>query len=129
MGGNFGKIASYVYDDSINGFRLWERGQVIVLLSRVHTSKDLIFVGDKTLTSRTLLEILSLPSPYDSHLQYISKHLTNPSSYDMPSIINVTKPTPVQLYSLECPNKMMHKINNIYKVNKSFIPTNINKSI
>jgi len=105
MGGDFGKIASSVCDDGINGFRLWERGQVIVLLSRVHTSKDLIFVGDKTLTSRTLLEILSLPSPYDSHLQYISKHLTNPSSYDMPSIINLTKPTPVQLCSLECPKQ------------------------
>ena len=59
MGGDFGKIASNVYDDGINGFHLWERGQVIVLLSRVHTSKDLIFVSDRTLISRTFLEILS----------------------------------------------------------------------
>lgn len=66
MGSDFGQIISSVCHDGINGFRLWDKAQVIVLLSRVHTTQNLIFVGNNIKQPKHYLKL----SCYNHHMPY-----------------------------------------------------------
>ena len=55
LGGDFGSVATSVnFSNRDFGYRLWQKEQVEVLISRTHTTKDLIFVGDPTETADNL---------------------------------------------------------------------------
>jgi len=76
MGSDFDKIVSCIYDDGSHDFRLWEKAQVLVLISRVHCAKDIIFIGDKFQTAQRLLELISIQPKYALYMEYIINCLT-----------------------------------------------------
>lgn len=63
--------------DGADKYRLFERGQVVVLLSRTHFAKDIYFVGDPDETAKRLWEALLVRSTYDAYLEYVMRQLTN----------------------------------------------------
>jgi hypothetical protein len=56
-------------------YALWEREQVVVLLSRTHFAKDIYFVGDPEQTSAALAELLLKQSQYSEYILYLLEHL------------------------------------------------------
>ena len=63
--------------DGDKKYRLFQREQVVVLLSRTHFAKHIYFVGDPDATARLLWEALQVRSTYDAYLEYLMKQLTN----------------------------------------------------
>ena len=63
--------------DGSDKYKLFQREQVVVLLSRTHFAKDIYFVGDPGDTARYLWEALNERSTYDAYLDYLMKQLTN----------------------------------------------------
>jgi predicted GIY-YIG superfamily endonuclease len=59
-------------------YNLWLKEQVIVLLSRTHFAKDIIFVGDPHTTSRALAECLGRVSQFSDYMSHIMKTLSTP---------------------------------------------------
>lgn len=57
-------------------YQLWEKEQVVVLLSRTRKGKDTIFVGDAEEVAETLAELLQIPSQYSEYMSYILDCLT-----------------------------------------------------
>ena len=53
MGDTISSIVTCVNDMDIE-YNLWDKEQAIVLLSRTSFCKDITFVGDRNVTSRTL---------------------------------------------------------------------------
>jgi len=105
MGNDYDTIVSSVCDDGINGFRLWEKAQVIVLLSRVHRAKDIIFVGDKLETAQRLLQLISLQPKYALYMDYIINCLTRSSQDYISPIINFPSVLPFHLCTAEYPKQ------------------------
>jgi len=68
--------------DGDDKYRLFQREQVVVLLSRTHFAKDIYFVGDPNETAKLLWEALQLRSTYDAYLEYVMKQLTNKATSD-----------------------------------------------
>jgi len=106
MGGDFGQIVTQV--GSVNdGYQLWLKEQVIVLISRTHTVRDLIFVGDSPeQTADFLVELLFKVSPYAAYMHHVVEEMTN---------IDLTN-TPVIRPLRHLP----------YNVRNTVIPTNVN---
>ena len=46
-----------------NQFKLWDKGQAVVLMSRTNFGKDLIFVGDKNDTIKALVNLINNRCP------------------------------------------------------------------
>jgi predicted GIY-YIG superfamily endonuclease len=63
--------------DGAEKYRLFQREQVVVLLSRTHFAKDIYFVGEPEATAEVLWDALNMRSAYDSYLEYLMKQLTN----------------------------------------------------
>jgi len=63
--------------DGSEKYKLFQREQVVVLLSRTHFAKDIYFVGKPDDTARCLWEALNERSTYDAYLDYLMKQLTN----------------------------------------------------
>jgi len=103
MGNDYDKIVSCVVDDGLSGFRLWEKAQVLVLISRVHRMEDIIFVGDKEETARRLLEIITTLPKYALYIDYIIKCLASTNNPTSSSLINVSSAMPFHLHTIECP--------------------------
>jgi len=103
MGNDYDKIVSCVVDDGLSGFRLWEKAQVLVLISRVHRMEDIIFVGDKEETARRLLEIITTLPKYALYIDYIIKCLASTKNPTSSSLINVSSAMPFHLHTIECP--------------------------
>jgi predicted GIY-YIG superfamily endonuclease len=105
MGNDYHKIASCVIDDGISGYRLWDKAQLLVLISRVHYLKNIIFIGNKEETAEKLLELVSLQPKYALYMDYIIKCLTQTSSDSLSPVINLGSTVPFHLCSAECPKK------------------------
>jgi predicted GIY-YIG superfamily endonuclease len=105
MGNDYGKIISSVCDDGINGFRLWEKAQVLVLISRVHRAEDIIFVGNKMETAQRLLQLVSLQPKYALYMNYIIRCLTSTSQDSISPIVNFPSLPTFQLCSAEYPKQ------------------------
>jgi predicted GIY-YIG superfamily endonuclease len=103
MGNDYNKIASCIIDDGISGFHLWEKAQVLVLISRVHEMKNIIFVGDKELTARKLLEIISSLPKYALYIDYLINCLTQTTSKIPFPTINLSSTLPFHLCNAEFP--------------------------
>jgi hypothetical protein len=63
--------------DDEKDYHLWAKEQVIVLLSRTHYAKDIIFVGDPNDTATALANCLSHISQYSDYMAHIMGALTN----------------------------------------------------
>ena len=75
MGGDFGSIVSCVGTCN-DGFRLWLKEQVQVLISRTHKASDLIFVGESPQqTADALAELLFKESPYTSYMLHVVEQM------------------------------------------------------
>lgn len=84
LGGDFGSVATSVnFSNRDFGYRLWQKEQVEVLISRTHTTKDLIFVGDPTETADNLVELLFKVSPFSVYMRQIVDRMTSddPSNF------------------------------------------------
>jgi predicted GIY-YIG superfamily endonuclease len=62
--------------DGEKKYKLFQREQVVVLLSRTHFAADIYFVGEPVETARLLWEALQIRAVYDSYLDYLMKQLT-----------------------------------------------------
>lgn len=84
LGQDLGSIAtSVVSSDDGDNYLLWQREQVEVLISRTHTTKDIIFVGDPQETALNLVQLLFKTSPFSSYMRHIVKQMTtsDPSNF------------------------------------------------
>jgi hypothetical protein len=63
---------------------LWERAMVVVLVSRVHTAGDLIFVGDKDANVNALIAGLKCRNQYDEYMEHIVAVLSGEVSVGTP---------------------------------------------
>ena len=63
-------------------YRLFQREQVVVLLSRTHYAKDIYFVGDPVETAKVLWEALNVQSQYGKYLSYLMDQLTGKTNTD-----------------------------------------------
>jgi predicted GIY-YIG superfamily endonuclease len=77
LGGDFGSVVTSVCSaDNKIGYRLWQKEQVEVLISRTPTTKDLIFVGNPQVTAKHLVELLFKVSPFSSYMRHIVTQMT-----------------------------------------------------
>ena len=68
-------------------YKLWDKGQVVVLLSRTRLAKDLIFVGSKTETVTCLVNLIQTKSQWSDYMErVISIVKVNPTNDELPSI-------------------------------------------
>ena len=86
MGGDFGKIVTQVGQCN-DGYRLWSKEQVIVLLSRTHQACDIMFVGESPEhTADVLVEMLFKVSPYTAYMNHVVEQMTNSDTIHIPVI-------------------------------------------
>lgn len=105
MGNDYNKIVSSVCDDGINGFRLWEKAQVLVLMSRVHRAQDIIFVGNKDETALRLFELINTQPKYSLYMNYLINHLTESSNDHSSPTIDLPNALPFHLCTAEYPKQ------------------------
>ena len=65
-------------------FNLWDKGQLVVLLSRTKTAKDTIFVGNKSETLSALKAILMNKSQWSDYIENVLNIVTINSTADNP---------------------------------------------
>jgi predicted GIY-YIG superfamily endonuclease len=70
MGSDFEKIATSV-SSTDEHYRLWEKEQAVVLLSRTFTAKNIIFVGDREDTITALATLIQTKSQYSSYISHL----------------------------------------------------------
>ena len=66
-------------------FKMWDKGQMIVILSRTHIAKQSIFVGDKSETLRALKELLVRKTQWTDYMEMILEIITVRESGEMRS--------------------------------------------
>ena len=69
-----------------SNYKLWDKAQAIVLLSRTCVGSDIIFVGSKQSTIAALVKIIRLKSQYIDYMEYV---------LDLVSITNIIERCPV----------------------------------
>ena len=67
-------------------YDLFQREQVVVLLSRTHYAKDIIFVGDPEATAEALATMLDTDGPYSEYMEYLVRRLLHSFPERAPSI-------------------------------------------
>jgi hypothetical protein len=78
IGADFGSVVSCVGDGK-DGYKLWQKEQVEVLISRTHTLSDLTFVGSSPeQTADHLVELLFKQSAYSLYMRHVVTQMTNP---------------------------------------------------
>jgi predicted GIY-YIG superfamily endonuclease len=70
IGLTIGKLATELSFQR-KGYNLWERGQLVVLMSRTRRLSDIIFVGDKTENLECLRQAMNLRSQFDDYMEQI----------------------------------------------------------
>ena len=77
MGQDLKHVVTKVTDSSGDpSYHLWEKEQVVVLLSRTNYAKDIIFVGNKEVTSKALADLLLKRSQYTEYTTSMFKTLS-----------------------------------------------------
>ncbi|CAB9511976.1 unknown protein [Seminavis robusta] len=74
MGQTLNVLVSQVSDEDPL-YSLWEREQVIVLLSRTRRARDMIFAGDKTQTANALFNALFKVSQFSEYIEHLLDRL------------------------------------------------------
>ena len=83
--------------ESNSEFKLWDKAQAIVLLSRTRLGKELIFVGDMKSTINALVSLIKATIQWTNYMEKVLNLLTDnqsdsdsiPLQYDFTSISNV----------------------------------------
>ena len=76
MGGDFGSVVSCV-GASNDGYKLWQKEQVEVLISRTHGIGDLTFVGNTPqATADHLTDLLFKQSPFSAYMKHVVQQMT-----------------------------------------------------
>ena len=78
MGSTLSKVATEINVRG-TGNQLWEKGQVVVLVSRTKTCKDLIFVGNQSATLDVITSLIQVETQYDKYIGHILNVLTTGS--------------------------------------------------
>ena len=88
MGATLGKVATSI-STTDKSHRLWERGQLVVLLSRTQRARDLIFVGNKDDTLLAIQQLLLTVSQHDEFTQHVLRVLTTGQHQAMAELTNI----------------------------------------
>ena len=75
MGDTLPSIATTISNTDKN-FNLWDKGQLLVLISRTRKAEDTIFVGDKESTLNALVSILQTRTQWTDHMERILNVVT-----------------------------------------------------
>ena len=70
MGATLCKMATEVNVRG-SGNQLWEKGQVLVMVSRTKLAKDLIFVGNRLQTLEIICDLIQVQSQYDTFINHV----------------------------------------------------------
>ena len=70
MGDTLIKIATEVSND-VQSFKLWDKAQVVVLLSRTKFAKDIIFVGHKENTLKALCNLIQMKTQWQEYMESV----------------------------------------------------------
>ena len=70
MGDTLHKIVTEISSES-NDFRLWDKAQAVVLLSRTRLGSDIIFVGDKNDTINVLFSLIRTSSQWTNYMEKV----------------------------------------------------------
>ena len=70
MGDTLCKIATEISFTDIN-FKLWDKAQVVVLLSRTRYAKDIIFVCNKKKTINALTLLIQLNTQWEEYMNSV----------------------------------------------------------
>ena len=70
-------------------YHLFQREQVVVLLSCTHYTKDIIFVGDPEQTAEALAQLLDQETKYSEYMDHLLEKLTNKSGNNSAFTIDI----------------------------------------
>ena len=70
MGDTLDSIATEISTHDAN-FRLWDKAQIIVLLSRTKFAKDIIFVGDVSNTIKAICNLIQMHSQWEEYMETV----------------------------------------------------------
>ena len=70
MGSEVGAVATQLSRDD-KDFCLWEKGQLVVLMSRTECAKNVFFVGNKEENLLAIREIVLMTSQYDEYIRHL----------------------------------------------------------
>jgi predicted GIY-YIG superfamily endonuclease len=84
MGQDLPNVVTKIIGDKM--YHLFMREQVVVLLSRTHYAKDIIFVGDAEETAEALAVMLDSDGPYSEYMEYLVEKLLEHSSTNSPCV-------------------------------------------
>jgi predicted GIY-YIG superfamily endonuclease len=83
---------------------LWAKEQVIVLLSRTHYAKDIIFVGNAEKTAEALADCLQHVSQYTDYMAHLMETLSNTSDTNEHTLVDPYMYHPFRMCDYEIPN-------------------------
>ena len=86
MGQNLEGLVTRVTSSEDSDYFLWEKEQVVVLLSRTHFAKDIYFVGDPRQTSAALADLLCSRSQYSEYIFHLLQQFAGSSSNNVPLV-------------------------------------------
>jgi hypothetical protein len=92
QGDTLPQVATQITDSS-KEFRLWQRQQLAVLISRVSLCKDIIFVGDRVETRQAIERILLCSSKWDGIVDHYMATLDLSRQRQQPSIREINQST------------------------------------
>jgi predicted GIY-YIG superfamily endonuclease len=81
MGCEFDKLVTAVSKQN-KSYALWEKEQVVVLLSRTKCAKDLIFVGNQEDTLDALCELIQLKSQFSEYMAHVLNQLCDSNEHE-----------------------------------------------
>ena len=79
------KVATSV-STTVPKYRLWEKEQAVVLLSRTKTAADVIFVGNKSDTLTALVMLIQTRTQFAEYMEHILNVLTHTANQPVPVI-------------------------------------------
>ena len=74
MGQDLAGVVTKV-DSEDPDYKLWEKEQVVVLMSRTHFANQIVFVGDKQKTANALADLIMKRSQYSDYMDYLLTQL------------------------------------------------------
>ena len=107
MHGLQGKTLSSVATKLDTPFDIWERGQVIVFISRVEHGKDTHFIGDKQMTIQCLMNALRTKTQFDDYVEHIIVQMMHKDNSNTAHdfMINVVQHHPFRPIDTQLPGK------------------------
>ena len=75
MGDTLSSITTTISDKDKN-FSIWDKGQLLVIISRTKLAEDTIFVGDKESTLNTMVSILLIRTQWTNYMETILRVIT-----------------------------------------------------